>query len=42
VVLEKDGEVSWSDRMKNEELEERRRKELPVSNKKGKTSWTAL
>jgi len=32
VVLEKDGEVSWSDRMKNEEVEERRRKELPISN----------
>jgi len=34
VVLEKDGEVSWSDRVKNEEVEERSRKELPVSNKK--------
>jgi hypothetical protein len=42
VVLEKDGEVSWSDHVKNEELEERRRKELPIFNlEKGRRAGLA-
>jgi len=42
VVLGKDGEVSWSDRDRNEEVEQRRRKEPPVSSKKNEVKLYCL